>query len=76
MIQWAMFLGLIALLAVMFLYEWPRISKRLKREKIAFVLLTALGAILATLLIFNPEMPGITQWIDNMYAPLIKMMEK
>ncbi len=74
--EWAAVLGIAAVLVLMALYEWSKMKTQKKREKTAFAALTVLGGILAFLLVFNSEMPGPTQFIDTLYKPLVKILEK
>ena len=69
-------LGTLVLVALIFLYEWPRINRTQKKEKVVFIVLLSLGTILAMVLIWNPDLPGPTQMIDYIYKPLGRMMEK
>lgn len=69
-------LGTLVLAALIFLYEWPRINRTQKKEKVVFIVLLSLGTILAMVLIWNPDLPGPTQMIDYIYKPLGRMMEK
>ncbi|MFB5165724.1 hypothetical protein V2P11_07890 [Parageobacillus toebii] len=69
-------LGTLVLVALIFLYEWPRINRTQKKEKVVFVVLLSLGTILAMVLIWNPDLPGPTQIVDYIYKPLGRMMEK
>ena len=69
-------LGTFVLVALIFLYEWPRIHQTQKKEKVAFVALLSLGTILAMVLIWNPDLPGPTQMIDYIYKPFGRMLEK
>lgn len=69
-------LGTLVLVALIFLYEWPRINRTQKKEKAVFVVLLSLGTILAIVLIWNPDLPGPTQMVDYIYKPLGRMMEK
>jgi multisubunit Na+/H+ antiporter MnhB subunit len=69
-------LGTLVLVALIFLYEWPRINRTQKKEKAVFVVLLSLGTILAIVLIWNPNLPGPTQMVDYIYKPLGRMMEK
>ncbi|MBB3867230.1 hypothetical protein DER53_15665 [Parageobacillus toebii NBRC 107807] len=69
-------LGTLVLVALIFLYEWPRINRTQKKEKAVFVVLLSLGTILAMVLIWNPDLPGPTQMVDYIYKPLGRMMEK
>jgi multisubunit Na+/H+ antiporter MnhB subunit len=74
--KWAVILGVTAILVCMTLYEWPKMKVQMKREKIAFAALTVLGWVLAFLLVFFPDMPGPTQWIEAIYKPLGKFLKK
>ena len=69
-------LGTLVLAALIFLYEWPRINRTQKKEKVVFIVLLSLGTILAMVLIWNPDLPGPTQMVDYIYKPLGRMMEK
>jgi multisubunit Na+/H+ antiporter MnhB subunit len=69
-------LGTLVLAALIFLYEWPRINRTQKKEKVVFIVLLSLGTILAMVLIWNPDLPGPTQMIDYIYKPLGRMLEK
>jgi multisubunit Na+/H+ antiporter MnhB subunit len=69
-------LGTLVLVAIIFLYEWPRINRTQKKEKVIFIMLLSLGTILAIMLIWNPDLPGPTQMIDYIYKPLGRMLEK
>jgi multisubunit Na+/H+ antiporter MnhB subunit len=69
-------LGTLVLVALIFLYEWPRINRTQKKEKVVFIVLLSLGTILAMVLIWNPDLPGPTQMVDYIYKPLGRMMEK
>ncbi|MFC4184104.1 hypothetical protein [Saccharococcus thermophilus] len=69
-------LGTLVLVTFIFLYEWPRINRTQKKEKVAFIVLLSLGTILAMVLIWNPDLPGPTQMIDYLYKPLGRMLEK
>ena len=73
---WEGLLGVAAVLALMVLYDWRSMSSYTKREKTAYGALTGLGAILAILLVLDPQMPGPTQWIDVIYQPLVNLLEK
>jgi len=68
-------LGIAAVLALMALYEWPKLSPRQKKEKIAFASLTAAGGILAVLLLYVPDLPGPTDLVDALFQPLSNMLE-
>lgn len=74
--KWGPILGVTAVVAIMALYEWQRMNPHQKKEKITFVLLTAIGWLLTILLTYYPDIPGPTQMIDQIYKPLGKILEK
>ncbi|WML44223.1 hypothetical protein [Neobacillus sp. PS3-40] len=57
------------------LYQWPKIKKEQKKEKGAFIILTAFGWLLATLLFLFPDLPGPTELIDFIFKPLGRLLE-
>jgi multisubunit Na+/H+ antiporter MnhB subunit len=75
-VKFAAILGFTVILVFITLYEWPKMKGQMRREKIAFAALTILGGILAFLLVFYPEIPGPTQWLDAIFKPLITLLEK
>ncbi|MDM5154508.1 hypothetical protein QUF88_11880 [Bacillus sp. DX1.1] len=74
--KWITIAGITACVVLITLYEWPKMDRNQKREKAVFVILTAMGWLLAILLLFFPDMPGPTQMISNIFKPLSKMLEK
>jgi multisubunit Na+/H+ antiporter MnhB subunit len=74
--KWVSIMGVTAFLVILAMFEWSNMKANMKREKIAFAALTSLGWGLAVLLLFYPEMPGPTQWINAIYQPLGKYFEK
>ncbi|MDN3015893.1 hypothetical protein PH210_06685 [Paenibacillus sp. BSR1-1] len=60
---------------LLILFEWPKMKQNQKKEKAAFVTLTAMGWLLAILLVFFPDMPGPTQMIEKLFKPLGKLIE-
>jgi multisubunit Na+/H+ antiporter MnhB subunit len=66
----------ITLVAILItLYEWPKMKKNQKKEKWTFVILTIAGWLLAVLLVFFPDMPGPTHFIDMIFKPLGKLLQ-
>ncbi|GAX91386.1 hypothetical protein [Effusibacillus lacus] len=74
--KWGAILGVTLIAGLMALYEWPKIGQNQKREKVVFVTLTAMGWVLAVLLVFFPDIPGPTQLIDAIFKPLGQILEK
>ena len=73
--KWITIVGITICVVVIALYEWPQMEQNQKKEKAAFVTLTAMGWLLAILLLFFPDMPGPTQMIEKLFAPLGRMLE-
>ncbi|PGY12943.1 hypothetical protein [Bacillus sp. AFS031507] len=74
--KWIMVLGITICMILIALFEWPKMSRNQKKEKAAFVTITAMGWLLAILLLFFPDMPGPTQLIDKLFKPLGQIIEK
>lgn len=74
--RWTTILGITVIVALMAMYEWPKMKQHLKREKAAFAAILIIGWLLAILLVFYPDMPGPTQMVDAIYKPLGKLLEK
>jgi hypothetical protein len=73
--NWKVLASLISVVIGMILYEWPKLNKNQKKEKAAFLTLTAIGCFLAILIIFFPSLPGPTQLVEAMFKPLGKLLE-
>ncbi|WP_026564884.1 hypothetical protein [Bacillus sp. UNC41MFS5] len=69
-------LAITVVVVLITLYEWPKINQNQKKEKAAFVTLTAMGWMLSILLLYFPDMPGPTQMIEKLFKPLGKLLEK
>ncbi|WP_372632711.1 hypothetical protein [Cohnella sp.] len=74
--KWAAVAGITAIVALMAALEWPKLKPDQKKEKAAFAAITFIGWLIASLLVFYPEMPGPTQLVDRIYQPLGKLLEK
>lgn len=73
--NWLLLLSVAALVGAIVWFEWPRFNPGQKREKAAFLTLLAIGAFLAGLLIFFPEIPGPNHWIDTLFRPLGTLLD-
>lgn len=51
-------------------YDWPRMNAGMKKEKAAFIGITALAVLLSVLLIWLPGLPSAMKWIDLLFGPL------
>lgn len=74
--KWGALLGYSFLIICIVMFQWVKIKQDNKKEKAALISLSLLGWILATLLMFIPELPGPTQLIDHIFKPLGKLIEK
>lgn len=74
--KWAAIVGIIVLMILITWYEWPKMDRKQKKEKAAFITLLAMGGLLAILLLFFPDMPGPTQMIETLFKPLGQLLEK
>ncbi|WP_018130589.1 hypothetical protein [Effusibacillus pohliae] len=74
--KWGSVLAATVVVAFIVLYEWPKLQPNQKRERAAFVTVTAIGWLLAVLLIFFPDMPNPTDLVDAIYKPFSKLLEK
>jgi predicted permease len=70
----AIFLCCIGIL-LMVLFQWPKLKKNQKKEKISFLILTAFGWIMAISLILFPDIPGPTQIVNYIFKPLGILLE-
>ena len=55
-------------------FEWPKINKGYKKEKIALVVFTAIGWALWLLLILFPGLPGPTVFLEQMIRFFAEMV--
>ncbi|GAB7388763.1 hypothetical protein BSNK01_26010 [Bacillaceae bacterium] len=76
MMEWGVLSGIAVIVGGIVLYEWPRFDAKQRKEKAAFLVLLLLGVVLASLLLFFPDLPGPTQLIDAVFRPLGKYLEK
>lgn len=74
--KWGAVLGLTVLVALMVFYEWPTMNPKQKKEKAAFIGLTAMGWLLGILLVYFPELPSPTDLFDTIFKPFGKVLEK
>ncbi|MDN4073171.1 hypothetical protein [Fictibacillus terranigra] len=74
--KWPTIIGITIVVVLLTFYEWPKMDQHQKKEKKAFVTITAMGWLLAILLLFFPDLPGPTQMIDSLFSPLGKLLEK
>ena len=66
-------LGIAAAAAVIYWYEWPKIGKKLKKEKASFLVLLSLGVLLSIYLLYFPEASGPTDMVEAIFHMLEKL---
>lgn len=74
--KWGAVFGLSVIVTFMFLFEWPTMNSKQKKEKAAFIGLAAMGWLLGVLLVFFPELPSPTDLFDTIFKPLGKILEE
>jgi Na+/H+-dicarboxylate symporter len=57
-------------------YQWSKLMNYPKKEKIVFVSLTAIGWILAMLLILFPDMQGPNELVQNLCKPFAELIKE
>ncbi len=62
------------IVALIILYEWPKMKQNPKKDKMAFLTMLLTCLVLS---MFNlPQMSGPTQWIEVIFRPFGEFMEK
>ncbi|MBK5482007.1 hypothetical protein JFV29_08705 [Peribacillus sp. TH16] len=72
--RWGTFLCTTVIVALIILYEWPKIKQNPKKDKMAFFSLLLMGLVLS---MFNiQQMSGPSAWIVTFFKPFGEFMEK
>ncbi len=74
--NWGAICGITFLSILMVMFEWPKINRTQRKEKAALLALTAIGWMLSMLFVFYPELPSPTQWVETMFKPLGRLLER
>jgi multisubunit Na+/H+ antiporter MnhB subunit len=75
-LTWVFIVGITLVVALMILYEWPRMNPNQKKEKAVFAILVTMEWLLAILLLFYPNLPSPTQILEVVFQPLSKFLKK
>ncbi|HET7657575.1 MAG TPA: hypothetical protein VFK37_04730 [Bacillales bacterium] len=67
--------AVILIIAVIYLYEWPKMEKGQKKERAVFVVLTLFDLILSGLLLLYPNMPGPSLWVQWLFRPFYPLLQ-
>ncbi|AYV66199.1 hypothetical protein C2I06_04520 [Niallia circulans] len=73
--KWLSLLGITCLIALIVIYEWPRVKIAEKRGKVVFLFLTIIGGALSIVLLFFPQFPGPIEWVHTIFRPISKYLE-
>ena len=72
--RWGAFFCTTIIVALIILYQWPKMKQNPKKDKIAFSILLLIGWVLS---MFDlPHMAGPTTWIEALFKPFGQFMEK
>lgn len=69
-------IGVSMIVALMTLFEWSKMSKNQKKEKVVFAAIALSGWLLAIILIFFPEIPGPTRFIELIFKSQSNWLEQ
>ncbi|KZE42824.1 hypothetical protein AV540_25480 [Brevibacillus parabrevis] len=71
--KWGLVAGMSALVCILFVIEWPRLSRLPRRDKMTFITLVFIGWVLS---MFDlPNLPGPTTMINEIFEPLGQYLE-
>lgn len=74
--KWGALLGITFIISCVVFFQWPLLTKKYqKRERTAFIIISILGWLLAMMLLYFPNTPGPTQFVDMLFRPLGKLLE-
>lgn len=73
--KWAFGLVVVIVWSAIALYDWPKMNRQLKREKIVYSILMILGGALAFMLIYNPKLPGPFHLFNTLFKPIVTNIE-
>lgn len=73
-VRWGVLLGVTVIMALIVLYEWPKMKHTPKKDKAAFFFLLMVGWVLA---MFDlPNIAGPVTWLDALFKPIFgKILE-
>jgi hypothetical protein len=55
-------------------FELPKINRKYKKERAALLVFTAFGWVLWLLIIYFPDLPGPTHFMQDLLRPLGRML--
>jgi hypothetical protein len=73
-VRWGAFFGTTIIIAVIFLFQWPKMKQHPKKDKMVFFILLMISWGLS---MFDlPHMTGPVTWLEALFKPAGKFMEK
>jgi multisubunit Na+/H+ antiporter MnhB subunit len=74
--EWKASLAVTVILLLIAWYELPKLPADQKIDKYAFFFVSGMAWILAVLLVFYPNVPGPTEWVQEVYKPLDNVLDQ
>jgi Na+/melibiose symporter-like transporter len=74
--KWGSTAGITFIFICIILFEWTKLGKGQKKEKAALFSLALIAWALCNLLVFFTNIPGPTDFVDGIFKPLGKLLEK
>jgi hypothetical protein len=73
-VRWGAFIGTTIIIAVIILFQWPKMKQYPKKDKMAFLMLLVFVWVLS---MFDlPKMAGPVTWIEALFRPVGQFMDK
>jgi multisubunit Na+/H+ antiporter MnhB subunit len=73
-VKWVALLSTTVIVAIIILFEWPKMKQNPKIDKRAFISLLLIGLVMS---MFNlPQVTGPSKWIEALFKPFGEFMEK
>ncbi|MGO4886275.1 hypothetical protein ACJ2A9_00830 [Anaerobacillus sp. MEB173] len=68
--EWAYVIGILIVLTLIYLFQWPRIKPNQKREKVTFLTLMVISFFLSIFLVFFPDTTSPLQLIVSFFRTI------
>lgn len=72
--KWGAFFATAIVSIIIVLFQWPKMKQTKKKDKAAFIILLLIGLSLSMLNL--PYIPGPVKWIEHVFKPFTKILEK
>ena len=74
--KWLTVICIVTLSVLIIRLDWPQLASKPQKDKVTFIILTAIGCLLGIVLVYYPDLPGPTQFTNNLYKPFGSFLEK